>query len=324
MSVEVRHLRDFVAVAEELHFTRAAERLRIAQPALSRRIRALEAELGVALFTRDTRHVRLTAEGELVRERAQAVLAAYDSMLAVAASAARGESGRLALGIVPPVRHTAGAQLVAAIRARLPEVVLMKREEGTSRLVEDVRTGRLDAALGFCPVLTDELEAEVVAEERLFVALPAGHPAAGRDAVRLEDLRDEAWCLPSAAKSGGYLVALRSWCRRLGFELITSEATTDYDEAFEPVARERGIELVPMGFWPDRRIAGVAFVPVAEDQTLPLTMIRHRDNDNPVLRRLVEIARELGGRPRAATATATATATARDAGLMTPTASISS
>lgn len=293
MTIEVRHLRYFVAVAEELHFTRAAERLHIAQPALSLQIRRIEQQLGMSLFARNTRQVRLTAEGELVLEKARAVVNAYDSMLDLAQAATRGEAGRLALGIVPPVRHTAGAALVNAIRNRLPDVVLMKREEGTSPLTEDVRTGRLDAALGFCPVLTEELQAEVVRHEGLSVALPAGHPAARRDEVRIEELKDETWLLPSAAKSGGYLVALRNWCRRLGFELHISEETTDYDEEFEPVSRGRGVELVPLGFWPDRSIDGVVFVPVARDQTLPLTMVWHRQNDNPVLDRLVELAREL-------------------------------
>jgi DNA-binding transcriptional LysR family regulator len=293
VSIELRHLRYFVAVAEELHFTRAAERLHLAQPALSLQIRRLEDELGVRLFSRSTRQVQLTPGGEALLERARVVLREYDALLGHAGAVAGGESGHLALGISPQARTTVGTAFVHAIRERLPDVVLSKREEGTSPLLADVRSGRLDAALGFCPELSDELEAEHVRDEPLLVAVPAGHPVAERGEVAIEDLRDETWLLPSDAKAGGFLGVFRGWCASMGFEPRAGDETTDYDEEFEPVRHGRGIVLATVDFQGDRRIDGVVFVPVAAHQTLPLQLVRRRDNDNPVLAQLVEIARDL-------------------------------
>jgi DNA-binding transcriptional LysR family regulator len=282
-----------VAVAEELHFTRAAERLHLAQPALSLQIRRLEEDLGVRLFSRSTRQVRLTVGGEALLEKARVVLREYDALVGHARAIAGGESGQLALGISPQARSTVGTAFVHAIRERLPGVVLSKREEGTSPLLADVRSGRLDAALGFCPTLSDELGSEHVRDEPLLVAVPAGHPLADRDEVTVEDLREETWLLPSETKAGGFLALLRGWCATMGFEPRAAEETTDYDEEFEPVRSGRGIELLTVDFHSAREIEGVVFVPVAAHQTLPLLLVWRGDNDNPVLPKLLEIARDL-------------------------------
>jgi LysR family transcriptional regulator, benzoate and cis,cis-muconate-responsive activator of ben and cat genes len=293
VSIEVRHLRYFVAVAEELHFTRAAERLHLAQPALSLQIRRLERELGLRLFARNTRQVRLTKAGEQILERARAVLRDYDALTDLAGTVARGESGHLALGVSPQARTTVGAAIVTAIRERLPGVVLSKREEGTSPLVADVQAGRLDAALGFCPRATDELVSEQVRNEPLLVAVPAGHPLADRDELTIEELRDETWLLPSEAKAGGYLAVLRRWCATMGFQPRAADETTDYDEEFEPVRHGRGIEMVTVDFRGERQIDDVVFVPIALHQTLPMQLVWRGDNDNPVVPKLVEIVRDL-------------------------------
>jgi DNA-binding transcriptional LysR family regulator len=292
MSVDLRKLRYFVKVAEELHFTRAAERLHLAQPALSLQIRRLEEDLGLRLFDRNTRQVRLTAGGEQFLEKARAVLVAYDSALELAASISRGETGHLALGISPQARHTVGTAMINAIREQLPGVLLMKREEGTSPLVMDVQSGHLDVALGFCPALTSELQSELIRDEPLLVAVPEHHRLAGRPEVALEDLKDETWLLPSNAKAGGYLVVIQEWCRNLGFEIKASAETTDYDEEFDPVRRGRGIELLTVDFCGDRAVEGVVFVPVLADQTLPVKLV-WRGDDNPVLESFLSIAREL-------------------------------
>ena len=190
--MELRHLRYFVAVAEERHFGRAAERLHIAQPPLSQQIRRLETELGVTLLHRTTRSVEVAPAGEVLLARAKEVLAAVDDAVEDTRRAARGEFGRLAIGFTGSATYALLPRLAAALRSALPGVVLdLRGELLTPAQVARLLDGSLDLGVLRPPVRERALCVEVVRSDPLIAVLPEGHRLAAADAVPLEELADE-------------------------------------------------------------------------------------------------------------------------------------
>src|SRR4051795_1726976 len=181
--MELRHLRSFVAVAEERHFGRAAERLHIAQPPLSQQIRRLEAELGAPLLYRTTRSVELAPAGEVLLMRAREILSAVESATEDARRAARGEFGRLAVGFTGSATYATLPVLAGALREALPGVVLdLRGELLTPAQVAGLLDGSLDLGLLRPPVRERELEVEILRREPLVAGLPEAHrlpPGAG-------------------------------------------------------------------------------------------------------------------------------------------------
>jgi DNA-binding transcriptional LysR family regulator len=189
--MELRHLRAFVAVAEELHFGHAAARLQISQSPLSQSIRALEAELGIELLERTTRRVRLLPAGEAFLPRARESLAAATAAIEDARAVAAGELGRLAVGFTGSMTYALLPVLAKALRARLPRLQLELRGELlTPDQVERLVDGRLD--LGFLrpPLQHAGLAVEPVGAEPLVAALPHRHPLARQKTVHVSQLEN--------------------------------------------------------------------------------------------------------------------------------------
>lgn len=193
--IEIRHLRYFIAVAEELHFGRAAQRLHIAQPPLSQQIRRLEEMLGHALFLRTSRDVRLTAAGEELLERSRHTLAKIDADLSATQRIGRGEAGALTVGFIGSGMLTALPRMLGRYRRKFPQVDLQLREFYTTRLVEALLEGTVD--IGFLrdagPV--DGLDVEVVASEPFVVGLPRKHPLVAEKTVSVKSLQHEPFVL---------------------------------------------------------------------------------------------------------------------------------
>jgi DNA-binding transcriptional LysR family regulator len=191
--MEQRQLRRFIAVADELHFTRAAARLGIPQPALSLQIRQLEEELGTTLFRRTKRRVELTAAGQVLLTEARRALAQLDWAVEAARRAGQGEVGRLALGFVGPATYSVLPPILRAFHQRFPDVELDVDELNTGRQLPALREGRLQ--LGFlrppAPAESEGLVIEPVLREAVVVALRRGHPLAGDRLVHLSELADE-------------------------------------------------------------------------------------------------------------------------------------
>lgn len=187
-NVELRHLRAFVAVAEELHFSRAAERLHLVQQSLSAQIRRLEGELGVQLLRRTTRRVELSEAGEVLLAHARTVLGAVDTSLEQTRRAAAGEAGRLAICYTPTLAAETLPRLVAELHRRHPDVAPQMCEMWQAESVAAVRAGRFDVGLARCPELTEDVECVRLREEPIGVVLGRAHPLAARDRVRLADL----------------------------------------------------------------------------------------------------------------------------------------
>src|SRR5215470_7289796 len=170
--MELRHIRYFVTVAQELHFGRAAARVHIAQPSLSRQIRDLEAELGLQLFERNRRRVSLTAAGTTFFEEAQLLLARTADAVTAARAAARGERGRLRIAYIPSVVLGGLPEIIRSFRARLPGVEVQLEEMPPAQQIEALRAGRVDVGFARGPVADAGLATETVFEEPLIAALP--------------------------------------------------------------------------------------------------------------------------------------------------------
>jgi len=230
--MDLRHLRYFLCVAEEMHFGRAAQRLGISQPPLSQQIRALEDELGVRLFDRTSRRVRLTEAGELFVPEARQTLTQADHAIETARLARRGELGRLRVGFTssgPFVPLIASA--LYRFRETRPEVALTLRELGRDEQMEELRRGGLDIALVrgvTAPQVPPDFAVRCIIEEDIVVAMRAGHPLAERAGdPRIADLAGVPMVLYAAPLGAGFNEHFLELCRDAGFAPdITHEASS--------------------------------------------------------------------------------------------------
>jgi DNA-binding transcriptional LysR family regulator len=214
--MELRHLRYFVAIAEEQSFTRAAERLWVAQPGLSTQIRRLEAELGVKLFTRHTRGVELTEAGKVFLERARAALAAADAARATGADVDAGLVGAIRLGIATGARWHLVASLLASFAEDHPDVEITVVESNGGTLLRDLRDGRLDGLLAPSAFSSPELERVKLGQEPWAVLVGPGHRLAEPGPVAAEELRGEAIIVTGQRDGAGYDRAVTETLADLG------------------------------------------------------------------------------------------------------------
>jgi DNA-binding transcriptional LysR family regulator len=216
--VELRHLRYFIAVAEELNFSRAAERLHMAQPPLSAAIRRLERDLGVDLFVRTTREVRLTDAGRAFLDGARRTLADADRAAEDAKRAAAGELGRLRIAFSWSARFETLPALGRAFRATHPDVEVLAQEMWNARMPPAFRNGSIDIALSLCPEIAAELEVAPIRQEGLVALLPETHPLAREEAIPLAELADEEFIVFPREIAPRLYDAFVAIFRRAGFE----------------------------------------------------------------------------------------------------------
>lgn len=185
---DLYRLRCFIVLAEELHFHRAAIRLNMTQPPLSRQIQLLEHEVGVPLFRRSSRQVELTPAGKVFHREAERLLAIAEKARLIARRVAQGETGTVSLAFTAASSYAFLPRLVALAKSRLPEVDLVLREMVTIEQIEALQSGRVD--LGFLrpPVLRSGLTGTRVLREPLLLAIPADHPLAAREAIAMTEL----------------------------------------------------------------------------------------------------------------------------------------
>jgi DNA-binding transcriptional LysR family regulator len=215
---ELRHLRYFIAVAEELNFSRAAERLHMAQPPLSVAIRQLEAELGTTLFVRTSREVRLTEAGMALLDGARRTLAEADAAVVAAQRAASGAVGSLRIGYSWSARFETLPALGQAFKDRHPEVELLAEETWNDRMPMALRARTIDVALALCPDVIGDLTYATVRREPVVALLSSSHPLASEEAVGLDAFADDEFLLfprDLAPRLHDVLVGL---CRAAGFE----------------------------------------------------------------------------------------------------------
>jgi DNA-binding transcriptional LysR family regulator len=215
---ELRHLRYFVAVAEELNFSRAARRLRMAQPPLSVAIRQLEQELGTKLFLRTSREVRLTDAGQVLLDGARRTLATAERALEAARRAGTGDAGALRLAYSWSARFETLPALGQAQRARHPEVELLAQEMWNARMTAALLSGAIDVAIALCPELADDLAYAPIRSEPLLALVAGDHALADETSVALASLADEEFLFFSRELAPRLYDVLVGLCRQAGFE----------------------------------------------------------------------------------------------------------
>lgn len=216
-NVELRHLRAFVTVAEELHFSRAAKRLHLVQQSLSARIRQLEAELGVELFVRTTRRVQLSEAGEVLLGHARPVLDAVANACTDTRRAGTGELGSLAVSYTPTVAAETLPCVVDELHRRYPDLHLQMVEMWQADGVAAVTGGRFDVGLARCPVGLGDLERIVLREEPMGVVLGSSHPLTVHDRVALDDLAHTTLTIWPRSLSPGFFDRVVGFFRDHGY-----------------------------------------------------------------------------------------------------------
>ena len=290
--MEIRHLRYFVAVAEELHFGRAAQRLHIQQPPLSRQIQDLETELGFPLFDRSRRRVELTPAGTALLGRARQVFDALDVAIHDARSASEGESGRLVVGYPSSLAYSGLTELLRAFRTRFPSIEISLRELPPADQIDGLKAGSLD--VGFVRTSLDDptLAAELVRREALMVVLPDDHRLAKQRSVPLKALAQEPFVMFPRARGPAFFDQLMGLCGRAGFtpRIVQEAAQLDIVSL---VAAGFGISIMPSSMRNFRR-PGLAFRPIVGAPQVELLIVWRHQNLSPALHNFVDLVRVLG------------------------------
>jgi DNA-binding transcriptional LysR family regulator len=234
VGVEIRQLAYFAAVAEELSFARAAQRLHIVQPAVSQQIRRLERELGVRLFERTSRRVRLTAAGERLLPEARSVLSAADRTRQIAAEIAAGDTGVLHLGTSQGLGERLD-EILSELARRAPGVRVRLVAATAGERLEQVRSGRLDAAFVRNPGAVASVELLPMWDEPLAVALPAAHPLAAEPAVTLPQLRDLPLRIVPREDNAGFRDLIERGCVDAGFDPLPGPTFTNLQDTLAEI-----------------------------------------------------------------------------------------
>ncbi len=296
--MELRHLRYFVAVAEERHVTRAARRLGIQQPPLSQQIQALERELGVQLLHRRPRGVELTEAGRALLADARAILAHVDHALAVTRRTARGEQGRIAIGFTSSAPfHPLVPRVVRAFREAHPRVSLQMEEGGTPELLEGLGSERLDAAFIRTDVAGPEgLAVETLLAEPMVLAVPKRHPfARAGSRVALRALADETFIVYRRGSGPGLYDAIIAACQSAGFSPRIGQEAPRVVSTLNFVAAGLGVTLVPASL-ARMRLDGVAFraLRAGAAPKAVLNLASRRGDASPAVRLFTELAKQTG------------------------------
>lgn len=298
--MELRHLRYFIRVAEERHFTRAAARLNMQQPPLSQQIRALEQELGFDLFKRHPKGVDLTAGGRVFLEEAQAILARVEHGALKASRVAQGIEGILAIGFTSSAAaHALIPRIIRAYRERYPAVELSINEGSARELTENAIEKRIDVGILRAPVSTHpSLAFHRLLNEEMLLVLPTGHPllANADSTIPLAALKDERFILVRRPGAPGMYANLITACQNAGFEPKIAFEVERMLTNVSLVAAGEGISVVPASMRDVHRDSVVyCRIKDARPKLLaPITLVRRTFNPSAPLQNFIGLARELG------------------------------
>lgn len=289
--IEMHHLKYFVAVAEELNFARAAERLHISQPPLTRQIQQLEKELGVLLFDRTTRRVQLTEAGQTYLEEARITLAQVKRGVSVAQRTSRGEIGRLAVGFEASSAYDILPRSRQMFKERFPDVELMFVEMRTDEQAQALLDGRIHVGFVLPPLHEDALAVETVLRESLMAAIPRNHPLSGKNKVALEDLAAEAFVMSSRSNRCGLYDQVISVCHNAGFTPKVVQEANEMQIMLGFIAAGIGVSLLPEHVKQFHK-PGIVFLPLMPSSAkVELAVAWRPDDTSPILREFLEIVR---------------------------------
>jgi DNA-binding transcriptional LysR family regulator len=289
--MELRHLRYFVALAQELSFTRAAERLHVSQPPLSQQIRALEEELGTQLFARTSRRVELTAAGEVFLAHAQAILERVAQAREQTRATGAGQAGHLEIGLSGSLLLGPLPRIIAAYRRSAPGVAVVLHEMTPAAQLLALRDRRIDVSFSRTAVDDEALASELAWRDPVVVAMPRGHPLAAARRLALQDLRGEEF-VALRLDSSGFARYLHDCCVQAGFVPRVSQQVVESQAIPSLVAAGLGVALVPGSLQRVHR-RGVEYRPLARNAPrADVYAIRRRDDPSPVVRGFLDEARK--------------------------------
>jgi len=295
--MDLRQLRYFLALSEELNFTRAAARCNVSQPPLSRAIAQLEEELGAVLFVRDTHHVALTAAGRVLAEDAKRLLAAAEEAGDKARRTARGQRGTLKLGFGGSTVYSLWPRLIQGFREAAPDVRLIFSSMPVLEQIEALRDGQVDLGLIRLPIMDEMLMTETVYHERLAVALPPGHPlCSASEPVRIGQLASDRFVTYEPRRGFSYYADLHALCKLAGFEPNIAHEASSTEAVVGIVACDEGVAIVPSSA--ERlRMHGVSFRPLLVSskpkpfETVTFGLAWNREAPSPVVMEFISYAR---------------------------------
>lgn len=288
--MELRHLRYFQAVAEELSFSRAARRLRIAQPALSRAVQELERELGTQLIERERRSSRLTPSGAVLLHETGLILERLDESIRRVRRTAKGEEGELRLGYIGPPARPFMARLLKEYGRRFPRVTVILEERTPERVWEMVSKGRLSVGLTR-PVLAHEalgLQTLLLREEKFCAAVPKDHPWAEQASVPWKKLAGEPLIVLARREGAGSHDAIRAACEKAGFEPRLAHTPSVIGTILQYVEAGAGIGIVPES----TMSPSLALVPLRPQATIPFVMVWAKEGNDPAVAAFRDLVKE--------------------------------
>jgi DNA-binding transcriptional LysR family regulator len=290
MDLQLRHLRAFVAVADRLHFGRAAEALGLPQPTVSRHVREFEEQLGVPLLTRTSRATSLTPAGEAVLDQARALLDGAERLRATALAEARRARGEVTVAFIPSAVTRFLAPLVETLGRTAPDVSVRVAGVRAASLVADVRSGAIDVSITRHPGRPDGVVVEPLAIERVYAVVPEGHPFAGRDSIAPAELRDQPLIVLDPAVWPTSEATLRAWLEPHGVEPAIAQRASSHQQAVALVAAGRGVYQLPeFAAVPQ---PGVRYVEL-EDLRSRIVLVRRATPPTPAQQAVLDAARSL-------------------------------
>lgn len=288
--MELRHLRYFVALAEELHFGRAALRLSITQPPLSFAIQSLEQELAAQLFVRDNKRVSLTDAGHAYLLESRAILDRMEHANATARLIASGKLGRIDIGFTGSMAYREVPQIVSRFFEQHPGIEVTLREMGSAEQVEALSHRQLHAAFVNLPFIPDGLQGIALLKDAFVCCLPESHPLAKKTQIDLVELAGDPFVMFMREISPANYDNVISVCRQAGFEPHTRFAARQWLTIVSLVANGLGVSLVPRSI-ARSRMAGTCFVPIAGTEAFSSAyLLWHPENKTPALQNFLDVA----------------------------------
>jgi DNA-binding transcriptional LysR family regulator len=294
---DLRRLQYFLGVARERNFTRAAERLHVAQPALSRQVRLLEQELGVELLHRTTHEFELTEAGRFLVERGPALLTAADELWRGVRTYGTGERGTVVVAYGASASYETAPRLLRALAERRPGIAVTTQVGSVGEILDGLTDGSIDLGLVRCAPSRPDLELRTVRRERQGLLVRRDHPLAGRPHVAVAELAGEPLLLHAREANPGHYDAVVALFAAQGIEPRVRLRTLTFDLAYTPVAGGEAVAIVGESSrtgLPDE----LCWVPLAPEAALAVSLVARRHKRSPAVARLLEsaedVARELG------------------------------
>ncbi|MGE7993457.1 LysR substrate-binding domain-containing protein [Pseudomonas sp. NPDC089554] len=285
--IEQRHLRYFLALADLLHYGKAAARVNVAQSSLSRQIADLESQLGCQLFVRTSRSVELTSAGLELQRSARVVVQAMDAAIRSTQAVARGEKGALRIAFTSMIAWTGLPKLIKHYAASAPEVNLELSELLPDALMKAVQSGECDIGLTFRTPLQPPYHYRELLHETLSIALPADHRLARKASVTVGDLVDEPFILSPRHTACALFDSINELCRQHGFEPRVRMYTQLQGTIVNLVGEGLGVSIIPTSMSKSNPHS-MKIVPIAEAPTVALGMVWNEHNANPCLAAFIE------------------------------------